>query len=495
MKNNFYKNVILTLVSLAFIGSVRFVFNLVIARNFDKATLGVASISLSTALIFTTFFTTFFGPSASKFLAEYRGSDQREPFVLVKKIVLFGPFVVLIPLEIALYALHHSLAGFLGIPRVAYFFMSAFIVVRVYYMVLRNIFYGIDWVERYTVVEIVGDLIFFSALCAIALLGRGDWVLLSYVAGYASFCALSTYYVLNLHRYIAGTLPSVAGFQAAPVVKRFMKFSSFVALGSVASIGAEQAAILVTGMYLAKPEVGVYSATSSVTSVFLFVPMAVAIVMMPEISRQYGAGKTGEIIKTLNTSTQYLVLLGLFLVGAVLIAPEKVMLIFGRGYASGVSALSILLLGVFMNTACWPAIQVLIGTKYVIYPNIGGVIALLTSLGSWPFLIPRYGVVGTAVGFSLGVMLGGSFSLFMAQRFYPLDYRPLLRIAGRNIFLVAVMIILKKRLSILGLPSVMLAFIVLFLFFNLHQLRRMVHQFREAFGGFTSLLARDDGLR
>ena len=46
------------------------------------------------------------------------------------------------------------------------------------------------------------------------------------------------------------------------------------------------------------------------------------------------------------------------------------------------------------------------GTKYILIPNIGGIIILVISLISWTVFIPEYNGAGVAMGYSLGIIIG-----------------------------------------------------------------------------------------
>ena len=121
-------NTLFTLISLIFLGSVRFLFNLTIARGFDEEILGIANIALGTGLIFTAIVETSFAPAASKFLAEFRGSKKKDSFVFIEKISLIAPIVLLASLVIILLIIHTWFAKFLGISTIVYLTMCGFII-------------------------------------------------------------------------------------------------------------------------------------------------------------------------------------------------------------------------------------------------------------------------------------------------------------------------------------------------------------------------------
>ena len=53
-----------------------------------------------------------------------------------------------------------------------------------------------------------------------------------------------------------------------------------------------------------------------------------------------------------------------------------------------------------------PIVTFLYATKYVIYPNIGGIMILFSSVVAWMVLTPIYKLNGIAFGYLIGVIIG-----------------------------------------------------------------------------------------
>ena len=53
-----------------------------------------------------------------------------------------------------------------------------------------------------------------------------------------------------------------------------------------------------------------------------------------------------------------------------------------------------------------PFVSFLSGTKYIIFPNIGGLLILFTSLAAWLLLVPDLQLIGIAVGYTIGIIIG-----------------------------------------------------------------------------------------
>ena len=61
-----------------------------------------------------------------------------------------------------------------------------------------------------------------------------------------------------------------------------------------------------------------------------------------------------------------------------------------------------------------PCNAFLSGTKFIIIPNVGGIIILIISLISWIILIPKYYETGVALGYSIGVIIGIGYQIISA---------------------------------------------------------------------------------
>ena len=59
-------------------------------------------------------------------------------------------------------------------------------------------------------------------------------------------------------------------------------------------------------------------------------------------------------------------------------------------------------------------VSFLSGTKYVIYPNIGGIVILVTSLIFWIIFVPKFHLVGIALGYTIGIIVGIGYQIIIA---------------------------------------------------------------------------------
>ena len=185
-------------------------------------------------------------------------------------------------------------------------------------------------------------------------------------------------------------------------------------VGTVASTGTGYISIVITGIYLSNTDAGLYSSIISILSILMFLPKIFMQVFIPEFSKLYGEKNNAGILKVLKITTSSLFILSLIICSGVYTFSEIILLFFGENFLAGSTALKILIPSTFIRMISIPLVSFLSGTRYVIFPNLGGLIILLTSLLMWIILIPVYDLNGVAIGYTIGVIVGISFQMIVA---------------------------------------------------------------------------------
>ena len=183
--------------------------------------------------------------------------------------------------------------------------------------------------------------------------------------------------------------------------------------------------MIFTGYYLSSSDAGLYSSVLSIISILMFLPRLTSQVLLPEFSKLYGAGKSTSILQTLKIAFGLLLIIAIAVNGILFIFAENILMLFGPTFSSGSLILRIILPSVFLRMISVPLITFLSGTKYVLHPNIGGVIIFITSVACWFFLVPIYGLLGIALGYSIGIATGLIYLMIMGGfklRAFHLEY-------------------------------------------------------------------------
>ena len=409
IKNSFH-----TGLALAFVGLVPFAFNFLIARTFGREILGTINISLSFCLMITAFVTNYFGTAGTKFLAEYRGKKSIEHFIFIFKVSFIGPLIILtvigliLALNLEFFSKSFSLDPNLFNSLIAYTF------IRSYYIIIRRVFYGIDLVRSYAINEIISAIIMLTSLVFVCYANRPDLLIECYLLSYTLFCLLGLRTLLEKFNSITKEMTSNEKFDWKEVIKSFSYYGTISMIGTVASTCTGYISIIVTGIYLAHSDAGLYSSVLAIISVLMFIPKLFTQVFFPEFSKLFGKGDKEKIFQIFNQGTKIMLGVATIVCLSVFIFSVEIISIFGKDFSNGSLILRIILPSLFVRMISIPFVSFLSGTKYVIYPNIGGIVILMISTISWFILVPKYQLIGIAIGYSIGIIIGIGYQIIMA---------------------------------------------------------------------------------
>ena len=415
LKSRLFKNSFYTGLALIFIGLIPFTFNFIIGRTFGATTLGTINVIINFCLIITIFISNFFGSAGNKFLAEFRGRKNLEDFIYTFKIMFFGSSAILIITGIILFfgwdyiSIKFSLPDNLLYPIILYIFL------RTAYILLRRTFYGMDLVKQYAQNEIFSAIIMIILIFYISFYHLPNFLIHTYLVSYLFFLILGVYTLLKNFNDIKATMDKTNHFSKKDVLKRFSRYGFVSMIGTVASTGTGYLSVIVTGIYLNHSEAGIYTAALSIVSVLMFFPKLFIQVFLPEFSKLFGQGEKTKIVQIFKKTFFMLFLFSLIICLLIFYLSETILTLFGEDFASGKTILVIIIPSIFIRMISIPCNAFLSGTKYILIPNIGGIIILVVSLISWSFFIPEYNEAGVAMGYSLGIIIGIGFQIISAM--------------------------------------------------------------------------------
>lgn len=422
MKDSVFKNIIMTVIALIFLGMTNLVFNILIAKKFDAATLGSVNLVISTALLLSLAVSTGFGPAATKYLAEYIGKGDSNCAKFSFQTTFKFVFVLSVILFVFAIALSEPISKMVGVERKLFLFATPLIPLYAFYGLYKNSYYGVNAVKKYLRNEIISDAVFFIALGAAVFYLR-CWLILPFILLYLVFTILST---ADFSSYLKPVKVKQKG-----LTKNIVTFTSISFIGTFASMSRMRLSMVLSGVYVSTEYVGYYAAAYSFLTALYLIPRAMSMALFPSFSYHYGKNDPSNITRILNHSTKWLSIM-VFLLGGITIFLSKniLQILFGHEYAGAGLTLQILVLGACTSIVAIPAVNSLSGTKYVKIPNIAGVLGLISCLVLWPFLIPRYGIVGTAVGFLISTIITSSIPMYYAWKYFNLDLKNFLRVVA-----------------------------------------------------------------
>ena len=195
------------------------------------------------------------------------------------------------------------------------------------------------------------------------------------------------------------------------------RFSSVVLASTLAFTVCSQMPLLFLGWLQGTAEVAVYSVALTLASVFMILPIAVATITMPKIAHSNDFSKAK---KDFANSFAFVAIFGIiFIAGAFLFGRWTLHLLFGEEYMGSYMPLVVLSLGaVFMglrNTfgAFWQ------GCGKPSFSMYDAVVASIVAAISSIILIPKYGIMGAAMAYSLGwaatLIVGGVLWMYVRK--------------------------------------------------------------------------------
>ena len=384
------------------------------ARFFGPKTLGEINVTINFCLLITIFITNFFGSSGNKLLAEYRGRKNKSNFIYTFKIIFFGSMGTLIISCISLFFLWEYIFKRFSLSEELLFPIIIFIFLRTVYILLRKTFYGVDLVKQYTLNEILSAIVMLLMIGYVCIYNWPKLLIHTYLISYSCFIMLGVNTLIKNWKKITKKMDMAVDFSRKNVIREFSIYGLVSMVGTVASTGTGYISIVITGVYLNSTDAGLYSSILSILSIFMFLPKIFMQVFIPEFSKLYGQKNKTVIISVLKTTSLFLLFLSSFICSLVYAFSENILSLFGENFILGDTALKILIPSTFFRMISIPLISFLSGTKYVIYPNLGGLIIFFTSLIMWIVLVPNYELNGIAIGYSIGIFVGIVFQMIIA---------------------------------------------------------------------------------
>lgn len=188
-------------------------------------------------------------------------------------------------------------------------------------------------------------------------------------------------------------------------VRQVFGFSTISWFSSLASTGLIWADILLLGHLSTQQNVGTYTVATRLVTLAVFVMAPINAAFSPHMAHLWHVGDMDGVARAYGTVNRWIVRLAMPSFILLLIFPRDLLQFFGPGFATGATVTAILAIGQMVNAAAGPC-GILLNMSgraaLCMADNIG---ALVANVGLNLVLIPRYGIVGAAVAWSLSLTL------------------------------------------------------------------------------------------
>jgi O-antigen/teichoic acid export membrane protein len=270
-------------------------------------------------------------------------------------------------------------------------------------------------VRQYCLAELVGSLAFFVALGASAASARPEAFALPWLVHPLVFATVAAVHLYGSGRHGAGP-----GRPEYPVGK-YVRYGASWLASAASGLGAYHLSILLTAVLLVDPvATGYYSVTLSMLTPLNLLPIAVSTVLFPQMTTNLAAGNDTENAALIRSATGGLLLPLSLAVVLIFLLARDVLAFFGvPALPQQVLALQLIAFGILVSLVSTPAGSFLSATLYARSAARIGALTLGLGVALWVVLIPRIGIVGSALGYAVLMAVKGIASVIVSHRHRP----------------------------------------------------------------------------
>lgn len=402
---------------------------LVVARAFVPELAGTFFATTTLFLIVATLAQLGTDVGLVRYLSAHSVTGQRHRLGETLRLALLPVLVVAVICAVAMALLAPTVAGWIGSPAVhddavsMIRWLALFVpVVAVYGALLAatrgrgsmRATVGIDSVFR-TVAQPL-----LVALVAVA--GWGPTVaVVAWVSPYVVGCLWCASVLLTDSRSsnpaaplppsdaVASSMPEPSGARA--LRRDFWSFTAARAVAAAVVMVWRRFDILLVAALAGPADAAVYTAATRFLVVGNLGIQAVQMTVSPQLSRLFARNDNAGAQRVFATSTLWTMVFSwpLYLITAA--AAGFVIPIFGAEYGAGTTSVVVLSMAMLVATACGSVDAVLLMSGRSLVSLANAVVTLVVNVGLDLVLIPRFGILGAAVGWAISIVLRNALAL------------------------------------------------------------------------------------
>jgi O-antigen/teichoic acid export membrane protein len=188
-------------------------------------------------------------------------------------------------------------------------------------------------------------------------------------------------------------------------VKEIFSFSMVSWVASLASNGLLWADTILLGLYLTSAQVGRYQIASRLVLMASLAMAPVNASFAPRIADLYRRGMTESLRRTYAAATSWILRISLPGFVVVAVFSQELTRMFGKGFAVGAGVVIVLVVGKVTDAATGPCGLMLNQSGRVALNMVDNVGVLVANVLLNLYLIPRYGLVGSAIAWMISLVL------------------------------------------------------------------------------------------
>jgi len=188
-------------------------------------------------------------------------------------------------------------------------------------------------------------------------------------------------------------------------IRQLFVFSTVSWMASLASAGLIWADTILLGVYKTSADVGVYQVATRMVMFAAFVMTPVNAAFAPRIADLYQRRRLDSLHHTYVAATSWILRLSLPAIAVCVVMPKELLFMFGHRFETGATVTAVLALGKLVDSATGPCGLMLnmSGRPGLSLVDNVGVLVANVALNIW--LIPHYGIVGSAYAWAISLAL------------------------------------------------------------------------------------------
>jgi O-antigen/teichoic acid export membrane protein/Mrp family chromosome partitioning ATPase len=206
----------------------------------------------------------------------------------------------------------------------------------------------------------------------------------------------------------AVALRRVMGPPTAPATylpRKLLAFSAVSWFAGLASTGLIWADILLLGLLDSSGQVGVYNVATRLVHLATFVMLPINAAFAPRIADLDHRGQTESLRHTYGLAASWIIRLSLPAFVLLMVFPRQLLAVFGGGFAVGAAVTMILAVGKLVDAATGPCGLMLNMSGRPSLNVLDNIVGLVVNVALNLLLIPRYGIVGSALAWAVSLCL------------------------------------------------------------------------------------------
>lgn len=207
----------------------------------------------------------------------------------------------------------------------------------------------------------------------------------------------------RLRRARRALRPTLAPSSWKVITLDFWRFSAPRAMARIFQLALQKFDIILVGALRSTREAGIYAATTRYVLVGLFAIQAIQQAMQPKISELLARRELRRANSVYQVSTGWLMVLSwpFYLLTALFAHP--LLMVFGRGFVAGETALVLVSLAMLLSTAAGAVDVVLLMAGRSSWSLFNTALALAIDVGLDIVLVPRLGITGAGIGWAAAI--------------------------------------------------------------------------------------------